>query len=92
METPLHEEVGGSESHKTRDSPAELQLVLCWFLPVTGLKGIKLGLLVSDLAAGLSFTASWSGQCCPPQGTLPRSALPALLCRVWDQVGRSCVS
>lgn len=51
-----------------RDSTAELQLMLCWFAPVTGLKGIKLRPLASDLAAGFSLTPSRYGQRCPPLG------------------------
>lgn len=69
-----------------RDSTAELQITLCWFPPVAGLKGVKLRPSVSDLAAGFSIAPSWYGQRCPPRGgTSPRSPLPALWCRVWDE-------
>lgn len=74
-----------------RDSTAELQIMLCWFLPVTGLKGIKLRLLVSDLATGFFLTPFWYGQRCPPRGTLPRSPRLTLQHSVQDWVRRSCV-
>lgn len=51
-----------------RDSTAELQITLCWFPPVAGLKGVKLRPSVSDLAAGFSIAPSWYGQRCPPRG------------------------
>lgn len=52
VETPPHERVGGVESCEMRESTAELQVVLCWFPPVTRLKDIVLRPSVSDLAAG----------------------------------------
>lgn len=84
-----------------RDSTAELRIMLCWFAPVTGLKGIKLRSLASDLAAGFSLTPSWYGQRCPPLGIaqvapgcreelcFPRTVLGGtMLCPVFPRVLR----
>lgn len=79
MEAAPREEVGGTESREMRDSTAELQLMLCRFAPVTGLKGIKLRPLASDLAPGFSLTPSRYGRRCPPLGIAPASsAVPGL--------------
>lgn len=59
-------EVGGAESCEMKDSAAGLEIMLCRLPPVTGLEGIKLTLLVSDLATGFSLAPCWPGQCCPP--------------------------
>lgn len=50
-----------------RDSTAELEIMLCWFPPVTGLKGTTARTLVSDLVAGFS-----------PHSLRVRAALPTL--------------
>lgn len=66
------------QSRETRDSAAELEIVLCWFPPVAGLKGIQLRPPVSDLVAGFSVTPSWYERRCPPRRALPGLPPPAL--------------
>lgn len=56
VETPPCEKVQGVESCEMRVHTAELKIVLCWFPPVMGLRGIVLRPSVSDRAAGFPLS------------------------------------